>query len=98
MRLYLSFWPSGIFQQFSQPALPEGRHGMCSVAARAKGSREHIKFGVFDAFYTLFDELEFWRIDYIIYGVDGGERNLDFFQLRIRVVISGGINIVEHIV
>ena len=59
---------------------------------------EHKEFAIFDAFHALFDQLQFRGVEHVIGGIDGCHGHLDFFQVRIRVVIPRSVKTVKHIV
>src|SRR5215831_3575074 len=62
------------------------------------GNRQQDKFTVVYSLNVAIHDLQFGRIDYIIGGVYRGKWNGDLLEIRLRVVIPGGIKIVEHVV
>src|SRR5882724_4906617 len=71
---------------------------MRTMPAGLVGGGDEDVFTVLYAEDGFVDGLQFRRVDGVVGGVDGGEGGGDAFEIRLGVVVAGGVDVVEEVV
>src|SRR5437868_5719823 len=77
---------------------PDCRKRVCPMSAGLVADGQQHELAVLYALDVAVNDLQLGWINRVIGRVDGGKRSADFFQLWFRVVVSGGVKVVEHVV